>query len=65
MGVFIFKTRVGVRLMRKHAVVKASLQKETEQMHGPKESDQLQQCDDAYVLLNHSADVYVDMLNGE
>ena len=27
MGVFIFKTRVGVRLMRKHAVVKASLQK--------------------------------------
>ena len=32
-------------------------------MHGPKESDQLQQCDDAYVLLNHSADVYVDMLN--
>ena len=34
-------------------------------MHGPKESDQLQQCDDAYVLLNHSADVYVDMLNDE
>ena len=26
MGVFMFKTRVGVRLMRKHAVVKASLQ---------------------------------------
>ena len=30
MGVFIFKTRVGVRLMRKHAVVKASLQKRGE-----------------------------------